>query len=385
LQFLKSLFCLQGFDNRTRFFAISSATYVIFIMLSSAFIDSFFISLILLIILSLILGLTSLRRLHDAKLNKKWLLAPSLTFSLVALIIILSKQNSSYYLLIVPSLCSAILLTYPKHTKRRYILGYYGPVDMKEYQQEKHTSKQAQFRIEPTLINSSEDSYKPQSRLDENTQQHYKTNETDQNNYSQHITSTSKKNDIGELIRLKLLSNRTAQLTIAAVIGLVLIGVTTSWVINYFNDQDNDDTLNKIDENTIPMSVTPSITRNYPLTMPDNYTLYLSDHRGISINWQADEVDETVLWTQLTAQGDESCKEISFNKGEPIRTLSVQVEKSNGSNVNYFANFSPLDSKTLIQALAFRGNFTLCGYNFSLKGSQAALAGNKQYAQWVDY
>ena len=113
--------------------------------------------------------------------------------------------------------------------------------------------------------------------------------------------------------------------------------------------------------------------------------MYLSQHRGISINWQADEVSDTVLWSQLTAQGDESCKVISFNKGEPIRTLSVQVVNSNGTNINYFADFSPLDSKALIQALAFRGNFTLCGYDFSLKGSQEALGKNEQYAQWVDY
>jgi hypothetical protein len=119
--------------------------------------------------------------------------------------------------------------------------------------------------------------------------------------------------------------------------------------------------------------------------MPDNYTLYLSEHQGITINWQADEVSNTLLWSQLTAQGDESCKQISFNKGEPIRTLTVQVENTTGTNNDYFASFSPLDSKTLIQALAFRGNFTLCGYDFSLKGSQAALGKNELYAQWVDY
>ena len=64
----------------------------------------------------------------------------------------------------------------------------------------------------------------------------------------------------------------------------------------------------------------------------------LSDHSGISINWQADEVETSLLWSQQTAQGDTSCKEISFNKGTPIRTLSVQVEKSDGINTSYFAS-----------------------------------------------
>ena len=127
------------------------------------------------------------------------------------------------------------------------------------------------------------------------------------------------------------------------------------------------------------------ISRKHPLTMPDNYTLYLSEHQGITINWQADEVSEGLLWSQLTAQGDTSCQQISFNKGESIRTLSVDVGTSAGTNTDYYASFSPLDSKELIQALAFRGSFSLCGYDFSLKGSQAALGTNERYAKWVDY
>ena len=381
MQLLKSLFCLQGFDNRPRFFAICSMIYIVFVMLASAFTGDYFISLVLLLLFSVVLALTSLRRLHDAKLNKNWLLAPSLAFVLVAMIIIFSKQNSSYYLLIIPALCSAILLTYPSNTKLNFILGYYGPVDMEEYQPESHQGKQTKFRIEPTLVSDNA------ANFDNNIQSTLQAHEVDKDYYSQNIDSFSKHADIGEMIRLKLLSNNKAQLIIAAIVGVTLIGVATSWLINDLNATSEplaEETPNQQMNNT-----KPTLSRAYPLAMPDNYTLYLSEHRGISINWQADEVSDTILWSQTTAQGDESCKEISFNKGEPIRTLSVQVENSGGtsvgSNTNYFADFSPLDSKALIQALAFRGNFTLCGYNFSLKGSQAALGRNEQYTQWVDY
>ena len=82
----------------------------------------------------------------------------------------------------------------------------------------------------------------------------------------------------------------------------------------------------------------------------------------------------------LSGSGDKSCQTISFNKGEAIRPIGVLVD--NGSD--YFASFSPLDSKELIQALAFRGNFSLCGYNFSLKGSQAVLGKNSQYAPFLE-
>ncbi|MBU2923921.1 hypothetical protein Q4506_07965 [Colwellia sp. 4_MG-2023] len=382
MQFLKSLFCLHGLDNRTRFFTISIGVYVLFVMLVSAFSNSIIIPLILLVMFSLILGLTSLRRLHDAKLNKKWLLAPCLTFLLVGIIIIISQQSSSYYLLILPTLCSAVLLTYQSTNKHSYILGYYGPVDMNEYRQNSHKSAQSQYRIEPTLVSdTSSNNYYSQTHND-SSQEYNQTDKIEDDNYSHH-RQANKQTDIGELIRLNLLNNRKAQLIIVAIIGITLIGVSTSWLIHYLDSAD--ETLINQNNNKEQVSVLPSILRSHPLPMPDNYTLYLSEHSGISINWQADEVENSLLWSQLTAQGDESCKEISFNKGKPIRTLSVKVEESNGINSNYFASFSPLDSQELIQALAFRGNFTLCGYNFSLKGSQAALGTNNQYSHWVEY
>ncbi len=377
MQFLKSLFCLQGFDNRARFFAICSAVFITFIMLASAFAGNILISILLLVLSSVVLAFTSLRRLHDAKLNKNWFLAPSLTFALITLLIIFSEQSSSYYLLIIPALCSAVLLTYPSASKLNFILGYCGPVDMKEYQQETHQGKHSKFRIEPTLVSDNS------ANFDNNIQSAFEAYNADRVSNSQCNESYSKQADIGELIRLKLLSNKKAQLSIAAIIALILIGVSVSWLITYFNISDKPLAENKTDQQSI--NDKPELSRSHPLAMPDNYTLYLSEHQGISINWQADEVTDTILWSQLTALGDESCKEISFNKGESIRTLSVQVESSGGTNINYFANFSPLDSKALIQALAFRGNFTLCGYDFSLKGSQAALGKNKQYTQWVDY
>ncbi len=181
---------------------------------------------------------------------------------------------------------------------------------------------------------------------------------------------------------MKLLGNKKAQLAIVAVITLTLSGVVASWLVSYFKNSTQAVT-EKTDQQLA--SIESVQTREHPLSMPDNYTLYLSEHKGITINWQADQVNDTLLWSQLTTQGDESCKQISFNKGEPIRTLSVQVEKGVGIDSNYFANFSPLDSQELIQALAFRSNFKLCGYDFSLKGSQAVLGKNEQYSQWIKY
>lgn len=372
MQFLKSLLCLHGFDNRTRFFAICSAVYVVFIMIASAFTGIYFISIIILALFTTVLAFAHLRRLKDSQLKKKWLLAPNIIFALVSLIIIFSEQYGSYLLLVIPALCSAVLLTYPSANQRDFVLGYFGPVDMGEYKQETHQGKLAKFRIEPTLVSDNS------MNFNSNEQTGLHTSEVNLNKDYLGNSTPNKQTDIGEMIRLKLIANKNAQRVIAIVIGIIILVVLASWLMNSINASNATILPNDVTQQA--KSALPVVTREYPLVMPDNYTLYLSTHKGITLNWQADEVNETIIWSQLTTLGDESCQQISFNKGEPIRTLSVQVEGS-----EYYASFSPLDSKALIQALAFRGNFTLCGYDFSLKGSQAVLGKNKQYARWVDY
>ena len=383
MQFLKSLFCLQGVDNRTRFFAICCAVYVIFIMIISAFTGKAFISLAILALFTPILAFTSLRRLKDAKLNKKWLFVPTILFVLTSLIIIFSEKNNSYYLLLISALCLAVLLTYPSVRKKNllplnYILGYFGPVDMSEYQQVTHQGKQAKFRIEPTLVGN--DSV----NLNSDEQAVLQINET-----ASPYSNGKKQIDLGEIIRLKLLSNRKAQLAIVIVLTIMLVSVCASILTEYLSNDEEAQVQVRQETNNENINIQNTLERKHLLAMPDNFLLFISQHQGIIINWQADEVSTPLLWSQTTAQGDDSCQQISFNKGNPIRTLMVQVENNttvtSGVYNNYFATFSPLDSKALIQALAFRGSFSLCGYDFSLKGSQAALGKNKQYADWVEY
>lgn len=386
MQFLKSLFCLQGLDNRARFFAICCAVYIIFIMVISAFTGKFFISLAILALFTPILAFTCLRRLNDAKLNKKWLFIPTLVFVITSLIIIFSQSNGSYYLLAFPAICLAALLTYPSVRNKNsrpvnYVLGYFGPVDMTEYQQITHQGKLAKFRIEPTIVGS--DSVEVNSNEQAVTSSHEAASPYLQNN---------KKIDLGETIRLKLFNNKKIFLALVIIFTITLVSICGYWLMKYLSSNSTDtkeleQVTQKSNNDTTKEQVT--LERNHPLAMPDNFSLFLSQHQGIIINWQADEISIPLLWSQTTAQGESSCQQISFNKGESIRTLAVHVENgeaiANGVYNNYFATFSPLDSKALIQALAFRGNFSLCGYNFSLKGSQAALGQNKNYADWVEY
>ena len=88
MQLFKSLFCLQGFDTRIRFFVICSSSFLLFILFSNALSQSPLISLVITLVLTGIIALTTQRRLRDAALNSNWILAPTVGFFIVALIIV---------------------------------------------------------------------------------------------------------------------------------------------------------------------------------------------------------------------------------------------------------------------------------------------------------
>jgi hypothetical protein len=328
--------------------------------------------------LTAVLTCSTKRRLHDAKLNKNWQLVPGGLLLLTGVLSLFIENSSSYYLLILPTLSVALLLTYPsKNIKARnkYILGYYGPVDLSLYIKAPVVMKSHNQRIEPTLVT---DGTSEQFYINEAVEAQSTTFDK-----QSEFENNSEQIDVGELIRLNFLSNRKLQLGIIACVSLIFIGVFINSVFNDISQESTDTNNTELNEPQVLSNNTVTKTlanKNHLLAMPDNFNLYLSEYRGIIIHWQADNVTDGELWSQLSTNGDKSCQSITFNKGSAIRPLAVFVE--NGSE--YFASFSPLDSGELIQALAFRGNFTLCGYKFSLKGSQAVLGKNNQYAPFLD-
>ncbi|PKG85851.1 hypothetical protein CXF85_03495 [Colwellia sp. 75C3] len=375
MPFLQAVFCLKGFDDRSRFFATAIISLLGFIFFSAIFSGYWAVSFVILLLLTAVLTCSTKRRLHDAKLNKNWQLVPGGLLLLTGVLSLFIENSSSYYLLILPTLSIALLLTYPSKNQKNHILGYYGPIDLSLYIKGPVVMKSHNQRIEPTLVTHG-------------TNEQFYINEaveaqsTTFDKQSEFETS-SKQTDIGELIRLKFLSNRKLQLGIIVGISFVFIAVFINSAFNAINQESTDIHNTELSEPQVlsnNLVTTTLANKEHLLAMPDNFNLYLSEYRGIIIHWQADQVSNGELWSQVSASGDKSCQSISFNKGSAIRPLAVVVE--NGSE--YFASFSPLDSGELIQALAFRGNFSLCGYKFSLKGSQAVLGKNNQYAPFLD-
>lgn len=357
VQFIKSLFCWHGFDNRIRFISINFLNFISFIIINESFINIPLIAVVGLFLLLIISLVATQRRLRDAQLYHSWLFAPSATFLLSGLVIIFVGHGSIYWLLLLPLLLCLLLLTYPSKQHKKYIFGYNGPVDLSEYQTSERSYTNTGDRIEPTMNaqHASDDSFN-----------HHKRIIPDNTTYEVPTLN----GDIGESIRLALFSNRNAQITLSVITALLVLAITMSFIFAEPTEtaESTQPNISSFEEEIEPLQ--------HRITLPDNFDLLVSLHNGIVINWQADATEENKLWHIETAIGDISCQSITFNKGETIRSYKVIVEDGD----EYFAYFSPLDTKALVRGLAIKGKFSLCGYSFSLKGSQAILGKNQFYA-----
>jgi len=354
---LQSLFCRVGYDNRFRFAIILVLSHIFFILFSATFAGSKTISLITLLIATNAILFSTKRRLADSQLNKNWLLPPSLSFLLIGLVIIFTANQTLYWLTLLSLSVAAVLLTYPSTQKKQYIYGYNGPVDLSEQYKSNHNR-----RIEPTLVGGQQTNFE----VTNNHQNDYLSSSRDE-----FVNKEAQQKDLGELIREQLLGRKNAMLTVGAIFTIIVLAMIMTTIISR---PQNESSTNEKDHND---AVIEDATLANSLTLPDDFTLMTTSFDGLVINWQADETTTATLWNIRQAQGDKSCQAIKFNNGESQRTTKVTVENTD----DYFAEFSPLDTKKIINNIAARGSFTLCGYSFSLKGSQAVLGKHPFYAQ----
>ena len=362
---LKSLSCLTGSDNRRRFIAIHLICYFSFTVTSSVLSFSSLLSFFALLFFVGICTFSTKRRLNDANLNMNWLLAPSGSFLIAGLIIIISGYSTSYWLLIFPLVISTLLMTY-KSKKSNHILGYSGTVDLSSYV--KQNSANHDKRIEPTF-NNNDVEHSQSSNYQDASHSFIQQGEVSKN------SNFKSDYDIGEAIRLKLFNNKNAVLTISILTILVIMAMFLTSIISSSNEDEG--TTQQNNETATKTQSKPALL--HELTLPDNFSLFVSSFNGITIKWEGDSTDSRLIWQQLTTQGDETCKGITYNNGDMIRTLNV-IHENDG---DYFANFSPLDTKVLIRNLAIRSSFKLCGYKFSLNGSQSTLGKHSYYSKFV--
>ena len=372
MQFIQSLFCWQGFDNRQRFILIVLSSLFFFSTLSTIFSNSILFSAVILLLCSVVCFATTKRRQNDAQFDKKWLMAPTGSLFITGLIIVLLGNGMSYWLLLLPAGLSTLLLTYPSKNNRHYVLGYSGPINLSEFEKtvKKNSSRNSQ-RVEPT-INSIDVTPSNAFSYANNVENSTSTTYRDNTNSNSQNSNKDQGLEFAESLRLTLFSKINTRLTIAVIISFFVLVL---FIFALFSD--NIEGENLVEEEALPEK---STTFEHKLTLPDNFSIMFNDQKALVVHWQADVVDNDKFWTLSTALGDKSCKAIEFNNELPIRTLKVSTE-----NNGFYATFSPLDTKALIKNIAFKNNFALCGYKFSLKGSQAALGKSAFYSPLVEY
>lgn len=363
MELFQSLICWQGNDNRQRFALINLACYLVFIITSSLFSQFPLLSYFCLFLLLAIHICTTQRRLNDAELKKNWLILPPAAFLLSGIIILSTYSPVWYWLILLPTFISALLLTYPSAPKKHYTLGYNGPIELTAYQS---ATVMQNKRIEPSLFTGEEAASASSAHI-----QH------DNYEFEQATSSDVNKSDIGELIRLRLLSNQNALYSLIALASVILIAILISVMVSSKVDVKETD-INQAN-NQPQTSKINTLAKHSPLLLPDNFTLLLSEYDGLIIQWQGDVSSQDEIWSQLSLIGDRSCENISFNKGNTVRSLMVRVENQS----DYFAYFSPLDTQDLVKAIAYQSNFNLCGYEFSLKGSQATIGKHEIYGEYI--
>lgn len=360
MPFLSSLLCFQGADDRSRFALINLVSTLLFAIISLVFIEWPFINVVLTGALSSIIFASTKRRLNDAQLTKQWLYIPVAAFAITTLIISISQVLPLYWLLILPLALSLILVSYPSKHQVKKVLGYSGPVDLHMYEV---SNSHRQHRVEPSFSGNV------------SNQEHEIVDATPAT-YQQ--AAPSPKQDLGEQIREFLFNQQNGKKTIALLISIIIVGILFSWLM--MTQSSASKTVEEVnnEESIRPVETAYHAEISNVVVLADDFEVATNEFYGVVIQWEVDDnLGKVELWDVHSANGDKSCEKLTFNNKESIRTTKVLW--LNQELIQ--AHFSPLDQSNLINGLAKRGSFSLCGYDFSLKGSQATLGKNSYFQQ----
>ena len=360
---LKSLFCFKGADNGRRFLVINLCAYLLFILLSPLLAKAAVLLLLLLLIASPVLLATAVRRVHDAGFALPLALLPVAVYWVNVLGVTYLVSGSAWALLILAILVTAALTTLSQPgAKRRvhYLMGYYGPVNLNQ-SDPRERWRSSEGRIEPTLT-PAHTGAKAESKTAAAEQKF---------SYDRSVESEARPLGDGQrLLSHWIQQHRSLTLIVAVVIALAAIVLAIYPALN--QSPVSDPVAAPVPQETIKQ-------RLFKTEMPDNFWIMLDEFDALTIAWQGDVQKDGALWSAITAQGDQTCFQVKFIIRDSYRTMNVTLKNAG----DYYADFSPVDTRELIRSIAQRDKFELCGFEFSLKGTQARLMGHKKYADYL--
>lgn len=369
--FLKSLICIEGHDNGRRFLAISAVCYLLLLAFLPIYARAGILVFMLLIVTTPILLASSIRRLHDASFMTLLAVIPVTIFWINVFALTYIDHSTKWTLLLVGIISTLVISTISNIRVRhehQYQLGYHGPVNSNESNHKNNFD-----RVEPTLATNVFESLK-QSDLEDHlldSNPNKKSKIPSQNKDSLSETNHTFKEQFTHWFKL----NKNLSLAGLA-ISLLLV------IIILFNPNDVDDEdLIKLEKNTQQQSAENiSKKRLHKLEMPDSFWLMLDQNNALTIGWEGDFKKDGSYWSSTTGIGDKTCTELHFSLGDNIRTIEVTIKASE----DYYADFSPVDTKLIIKSIADKDRFKLCGYEFVLKGTRSLLRKHEFYREYLD-
>ncbi len=374
---LKSLFCTHGYDNGPRLLVVSFAFYIAVLlasMLSTA------MALVLGIAGIVVLALSSWRRLKAAAHSVSMLgltLAPSVAF------LAFSVLDISIISLVINLLLGVGLTAFVaglKDSERRvYVMGYAGPaLEMTPNVDRMKSRVEPNVRIEPMLSHHSE------IALDANASEFQQTansaevrDDESQSSTAEFVEPSAAEQQLNEFLLRWSEFVRLNKLPVSIAISVVLIAsVGASLWLSVSSDEVADKKPLEPQQNT-PLAQTQRVS----VKLPDGFALVLESSVTqtqpiLVMRWLGDEGQAEQLWSLASAQGDRRCANLTFNDGTQYRPIEVSLLLDSATE----ARFSPLDTQRIVKDMARRGSVKLCGYNFSLKGSQAAIGRSPEFA-----
>lgn len=382
--FFKSLICIEGHDNGRRFLAISAVLYFLLLALLPVYQKAGVLVLLLLIIATPLLLASSLRRIHDAGFMAPVAMIPTVIFWLNTFALIYLDHSAKWVLLLLGAISTVVISTISNIKIRHhheYHLGYHGPISGDETNGNNNLD-----RVEPTLATSVFESLK-QSELDDSRLDHsnLEHNDLEYDDLDEHplepklkkqskITSEANYSFKEQFKRWFGLNKKLALVgtAISFLLILILLFIPNSSIKEEIVDS-NDNTQQQ--SNAVFKK-----QRLHKLEMPDNFWLMLDQNNALTIGWEGDFKKDGSYWSGITGIGDKTCTELYFSLGANIRTIEVTIKASE----DYYADFSPVDTKLIIKSIADKDRFKLCGYEFVLKGTRSLLRNHEFYREYLD-
>ncbi|RLV59099.1 hypothetical protein D5018_13900 [Parashewanella curva] len=346
---LNSLFCFRGKDSGLRTLAILSASYFFALIWMALF--GLNASIVIPTLLGApVISLTGFRRVRDAQKPQWWSYVIIVAWLIWALMVYFTESWSVGLITGVMMLLLSSFIALPaSQGQGRYVLGYQGPVTANVAM-----SRPAR-RVEPSLDGASEPVFMDDASVEEQQEEpeyHHQPNR------------------ITWLDKLPL----SRQQIIMAAIGIMVLVLSVIFLSFVFSSESNDDA--NVEQQVSPAE--PLVERT-SVEFKDGFNLSLEGDK-LFMSWNGDTGQPQTLWSLATAKGDKDCQNLTFNNGSKYRPIQVKLLPDTSTE----AQFSPLDTASIIKDVALRGKAQLCGYSFSLKGTQAVLSKNKQFRAYIE-